>query len=97
MPRATPPSTVTHHLHLKVYLVNRIPTMETYTFPHFPSYASPIHIALFEDVGNSSEIRKKLIEASTMAGPEGDEARDKVDFGFIDASLVSPPSSRVSS
>jgi len=64
--------------------------METYTFPHFPPYASPIHIALFIDVGNSSEIRKKLIEASTMAGPEGDEARDKVDFGFIDASLVSP-------
>jgi EKC/KEOPS complex subunit CGI121/TPRKB len=63
--------------------------METYTFPHFPSYATPIHIALFKDVSNSAEIRKKLIGASTMTGPEGDEARDKVDFGFIDASLVS--------
>jgi EKC/KEOPS complex subunit CGI121/TPRKB len=62
--------------------------METYTFPHFPSYASPIHISLFTDVSNSSGIRKKLIEASTMEGREGDSARDIVDFGFIDASLV---------
>jgi EKC/KEOPS complex subunit CGI121/TPRKB len=64
--------------------------METYTFPHFPQYATPIHIALFDNVSNSSGIRKKLIEASTMEGSEGDVARDKVDFGFIDASLVCP-------
>jgi EKC/KEOPS complex subunit CGI121/TPRKB len=64
--------------------------METYTFPHFPSYATPIHIALFNNVSNSSGIRKKLIEASTMEGSEGDLARDKVDFGFVDASLVCP-------
>ena len=62
--------------------------METSTFPYFPSYATPIHIALFKNVTNSSGIRKRLIEASTMAGEEGDVARDKVDFGFIDASLV---------
>jgi EKC/KEOPS complex subunit CGI121/TPRKB len=66
--------------------------METYTFPHFPSYATPIHIALFNNVSNSSGIRKKLIEASTMEGSEGDAARDKVDFGFVDASLVRLPS-----
>jgi hypothetical protein len=65
-------------------------TMETLTFPHFPPYATPIHIALFKDVTNSSGIRKRLIEASIMEGVEGDEARDKVDFGFVDASLVCP-------
>jgi EKC/KEOPS complex subunit CGI121/TPRKB len=63
--------------------------METYTFPTFPSYATPVHIALFENVANASDIRKKLIEASTMEGQEGDKARAAVDFGFIDASLVS--------
>jgi EKC/KEOPS complex subunit CGI121/TPRKB len=63
--------------------------METYTFPTFPSYATPVHIALFDNVTNASSIRKKLIEASTMEGQEGDEARAAVDFGFIDASLVS--------
>lgn len=64
--------------------------METFTFPHFPPYATPIHIALFDNVGNSSGIRKRLIEASTMEGEEGDMAREEVDFGFIDASLVCP-------
>ena len=64
------------------------PIMETFTFPYFPSYATPIHTALFKNVTNSSGIRKRLIEASTMTGAEGDVARDKVDFGFIDASLV---------
>jgi EKC/KEOPS complex subunit CGI121/TPRKB len=64
--------------------------METYTFPHFPPYATPIHLSLWTNVSNSSGIREKLIEASTMEGAEGDLARDKVDFGFIDASLVCP-------
>ena len=78
------------NLHIKSPIQPPItpPTMETFTFPHFPSYASPIHAALFKNVTNSSGIRKRLIEASTMTGGEGDVARDKVDFGFIDASLV---------
>jgi EKC/KEOPS complex subunit CGI121/TPRKB len=67
--------------------------METFTFPHFPTYATPVYVALFKDVTNSAAIRKRLIEASTMEGEEGDEARRKVDYGFIDASLVRPVSS----
>jgi EKC/KEOPS complex subunit CGI121/TPRKB len=65
--------------------------METYHFPNFPTYASPVHIALFENVTNCSAMRKKLIAASTMEGEEGDKARSDVDYGFIDASLVCSP------
>lgn len=64
--------------------------METFTFPTFPPYATPVHFALFNNVANSSELRKKLIGASQMTGSEGDEARAEVDYGFIDGSLVCP-------
>lgn len=66
--------------------------METFTFPTFPSYATPVHFALFNNVANSSELRKKLIGASQMTGDEGDKARAEVDYGFIDGSLVCFPS-----
>lgn len=64
--------------------------METFTFPTFPAYANPVHVALFNNVANSSVLRKKLIAASTMDGAEGDWARAEVDYGFIDASVVCP-------
>lgn len=66
--------------------------METFTFPTFPYYATPVHFGLFNNVSNSSELRKKLIGASTMTGSDGDQARKEVDYGFIDGSLVSAPS-----
>lgn len=62
--------------------------MESYIIPDFPPYATRIHIALFRNISNAPEIRKRLISASTMEGVEGDQARDAVDFGFVDASLV---------
>lgn len=48
-----------------------------------------VHVALIHNLTNAPEIRKKLIAAATMQGPEGDKARQEVDFGFIEASLVS--------
>ncbi|ORY20579.1 kinase binding protein CGI-121-domain-containing protein [Naematelia encephala] len=67
--------------------------METYTLSAFPSTYSTIHIALFRNVTNAPEIRKRLIRASTLEGDLGDRARAEVDFGFIEASLVAPSSS----
>jgi len=63
--------------------------METYTFNQFPSPYYTVHLALFRNVANSAEIRRRLIEAATMAGEEGEEARRAVQFGFLDASVVS--------
>lgn len=63
-------------------------TMETYAYPAFPQQYSNIHIALFKNVTNAPQIRKRLIEASQMTGPEGDKAREEVDFGFVEANLV---------
>ena len=64
--------------------------METFTFPTFPAYATPVHVALFDNVFNSAALRRKLIAASQMDGAEGDQARAEVDYGFIDASVVCP-------
>ncbi|OWT36201.1 protein CGI121 [Cryptococcus neoformans] len=62
--------------------------METYAYPAFPQQYSNIHIALFKNVTNAPQIRKRLIEASQMTGPEGDKAREEVDFGFVEANLL---------
>ena len=62
--------------------------METYTLPHFPSPYSTIHIALFRSVSNAPSIRRRLIDASLMLGPEGDLARAEIDFTFLEARLV---------
>ncbi|KAK8861648.1 hypothetical protein IAR55_002471 [Kwoniella newhampshirensis] len=62
--------------------------METYTLPNFPSDYSTIHLALFTNVTNSPQIRRRLIEASVMEGAAGDKARAEVDFGFIEADLL---------
>ncbi|WWC68539.1 uncharacterized protein I206_102468 [Kwoniella pini CBS 10737] len=62
--------------------------METYTLPSFPSEYSTIHICLFENVTNSSEIKKRLIEAATTEGEEGERLRKEVDYGFIEADIL---------
>jgi hypothetical protein len=65
--------------------------METFTFPQFPSPYSRIHITLFQNVKNSSTIRQRLIKASTLPdNVEGEKAREKVDFAFLEARLVWP-------
>jgi hypothetical protein len=63
--------------------------METYTLPHFPPSVNTVHIALFEDVSNAPAIRKRLIQAATTDGEEGDRLKAEVDFGFLDGRMVS--------
>ena len=60
--------------------------MEVYDYPQFGLQAA---ICLFTDVKNGPEIRKKIIEAATGQGEEGDALRDAVNFAFVDARLVS--------
>ncbi|KAK7051385.1 hypothetical protein VNI00_004885 [Paramarasmius palmivorus] len=59
--------------------------METFTFTH-ASYTA--HVALFHPVKNAAEIRKRIVEAARMQGEQGEEERQKMDFAFIEAGLV---------
>jgi EKC/KEOPS complex subunit CGI121/TPRKB len=60
--------------------------MEVYDYPHFCLQAA---VCLLTDVKNGPEIRKKIVQAATCQGEEGDALRDAVNFAFIDARLVS--------
>ena len=60
--------------------------MEVYDYPQFSLQAA---IYLFTDVKNGPEIRKKIVEAATFQGEEGEALRDAVNFAFVDARLVS--------
>ena len=60
--------------------------MEVYEYPQFSLQAA---ICLFIDVKNGPEIRKKIVEAATCQGEEGEALRDAVNFAFVDARLVS--------
>jgi hypothetical protein len=62
--------------------------METYTLYHFPPSVNTVHIALFEDVSNAPAIRKRLIQAATTEGEEGDRLKAEVDFGFLEGRMV---------
>ena len=63
--------------------------MESYTYPHFPPHLSHAHIALFTDVKNASELRKRIVAAASMVGEEGEAERERVNFAFVEAKLVS--------
>ncbi|TFY63359.1 hypothetical protein EVG20_g6351 [Dentipellis fragilis] len=63
--------------------------METYAYPHFPPSSSAVHVALFTNVTNASDLRARIVKASTLEGPEGDAERARVNFAFIDARLIS--------
>lgn len=60
--------------------------MQVYDYPQFSLQAA---ICLFTDVKNGPEIRKKIIEAATCRGDEGEALRDAVNFAFVDGKLVS--------
>ncbi|KAH9487233.1 EKC/KEOPS complex subunit [Psilocybe cubensis] len=62
--------------------------METLQFPHFQSRSSRVHFALFRNVSNSSAIKSRIIEASTIEGDPGEIAREAVNFAFISARLI---------
>jgi hypothetical protein len=63
--------------------------METYTLDNFPPNVGTVHVAYFENVTNAREIRHRLVAAATAEGPEGEAARAAIDFGFVEAGLVS--------
>ncbi|KAG6861502.1 hypothetical protein C0995_015929 [Termitomyces sp. Mi166 len=62
--------------------------METYSFPQFGGSRAVVHAALYTNVTNAAEIRKRIIEAATAEGDAGKAARDAVNFGYIDARLT---------
>jgi hypothetical protein len=62
--------------------------MESYILPNFPREFSSIHLCLFQNVTNSASLRTRLVQAATMEGEKGDEERDVMDFGFVEASMV---------
>jgi EKC/KEOPS complex subunit CGI121/TPRKB len=63
--------------------------MDLFYFPHLAPDRATTHVALFRNVTNSAALRKRVINASTMAGGTGDFEREQVNFAFIDARLVS--------
>ena len=65
-------------------------TMESFSYPQFSPDVSSVHIALFKNVTNASQLKQRLISAATMPGPEGELERAAVNFAFIDARLVRP-------
>lgn len=62
--------------------------METYTLAQFPSPVQTVHVAVFHNLQNAAEIRKRLIAAATTQGEEGDRLRAEVDYGFLEGNLV---------
>ena len=63
-------------------------TMESFHYARFPPHLSDVHIALFTSVQNAPELRRRIVNASTMSGKEGDAERERVNFAFVDARLV---------
>lgn len=63
--------------------------METYHYPQFPAEFATVNVALLTDVRNAAELKKRLVTASVMPGPEGEAEREAVNFAFVDAKLVS--------
>jgi hypothetical protein len=76
--------------------------METHTYPHFPSEVSTVHLALYSNVTNAAELKRRLVAAATQPGEEGDREREAVNYAFVDAKLVgarlfsNPPCSQFS-
>ena len=65
--------------------------METFTFPHIPTqphHSGTAHFALFRNVTNAAQLRKRIVEAARMEGERGESEREAVGFGFVDARLV---------
>lgn len=62
--------------------------METFHYAHLPNNLAHVHVALFNNVSNAALIRQRIVRASQLEGPEGDQEREAVNFAFIDARLV---------
>ncbi|KAH9995180.1 CGI-121-domain-containing protein [Russula compacta] len=59
--------------------------MESFVYPHF---SSTVHVALFKSITNATELRARIVRASTLEGIEGEVEREDVNFAFINARLV---------
>lgn len=66
--------------------------MESFHYAHLPDHLAHVHLALFHNVANAPHIRQRIVRASQLATPEGDQEREALNFAFIDARLVSPSS-----
>lgn len=62
--------------------------MQSTTFPHVPHDKSGVRYALFRNVENAQNVRQRIVKAATMQGRKGEQEREAVNFGFIDARLV---------
>ncbi|KAG6816906.1 hypothetical protein H0H87_001859 [Tephrocybe sp. NHM501043] len=62
--------------------------MEAYSFPQFGGARSVVHTALYTNVTNAADVRRRIIEAATAPGVEGEALRDAVNYAYIDARLI---------
>ena len=62
--------------------------METLEYGHVSADVSTVHLALFSDVENAAELRRRLVSAATVPGEEGEHEREAVNYAFVDAKLV---------
>jgi hypothetical protein len=53
-------------------------------YAHHPPGLEAVHVALVADVTNAADVRAKIVRAATL----DDQARDEVNFAFVDARLV---------
>lgn len=60
--------------------------METYTFPNFHQESNTVHLAHFHSLTNAQPLLSQIINAASL--PTGHPEQVKVDFAFIDASMV---------
>lgn len=47
-----------------------------------------VHVCLFLDFHDGAKLKARLITAAGLDGASGDAERERVNFAFIDASLV---------
>ncbi|CAD6578412.1 MAG: hypothetical protein CYPHOPRED_000573 [Cyphobasidiales sp. Tagirdzhanova-0007] len=64
--------------------------METYTLPTpaYPAELGEITLALWTNIASASELRQRLVAASMMQGTEAAAVREKLDFAFIDGTMI---------
>lgn len=62
--------------------------METLEYPHLPPKVSTVHLALFTNVSNAANLRRRLVYAVNLPGEDGEREREAINYAFVDARLV---------
>ncbi|KZT21228.1 CGI-121-domain-containing protein [Neolentinus lepideus HHB14362 ss-1] len=62
--------------------------MEVISYPYFPAHLSRAYIALYTSVTDAGSLRSRIINAATLASPEGDQERELLNFAFVDPRLI---------